>query len=77
MSNDLEEIKPQLTDEEFVEYAKEIKKNLNKVIRDIGNWDALDDLGSLFDLTFFQAECSRRYFTELFEASRRRQENVQ
>jgi hypothetical protein len=64
----LEEAKPHMTDEDFVDYLKEIKKQVNKLLRDPTNLDALDDLACV-DLPFFSAECSKRYFTTLLGES--------
>lgn len=63
-----EAIKPHMTDEDFVDYLKEIKKQVNKLLRNPQNIDALDDLACV-DLPFFSEECSKRYFTVLLGES--------
>lgn len=60
----LEQAAPKMSDEDFQCYLKEIKKNVNKLIRDPHNLDALDDLACV-DLPTFSEECSLRYFTSL------------
>jgi hypothetical protein len=57
-----------MTDEDFVDYLKEIKKQVNKLLRDPKNLNALDDLACV-DLSFFGSECSKRYFTTLLGES--------